>query len=278
MSHLVRGSLALALSVVLSLPAAAARYECSWFFEPIAFRLWSSQAGKPVSSDFEGMDEVSIAPITTEVNGPTGRETLVGYRMTPAKPEDQLRARLLVIQGNGHRASALLKPLSGVAKSGVEILVYDFRGYGNSQLGGRSASQIISDYRQLIETASKSSRTPYFIYGISFGGVVALNAIQSEPKIARLILDSVPATLSELGCPSSWNPIERVKVARRPTTYIVAGRDTVVLRSAQQELINTYLSSNGSKVVEAPNSFHPFTPGVIERERITLILDALRDD
>lgn len=270
--------LMLALALSFGTPAFAGQYECSWLLEPLAFRFWSSQAGKPTAFDFDGLDGLSVASIKTEVTSPKGAEALNGYRLAPNDATQPVRGRLLVIQGNGHRASALLKPLSEIARSGLEIFIYDFRGYANSDLGNPSASQIIDDYRQIITSTSSAIVLPYFIYGVSFGGVVALNAIQPKLRITKLVLDSVPDTLSRLGCPNSWDAKERAKIAKVPTFYIVAGKDTVVPKSSQLELIEAYTNKLGSKVAEASNSFHPFTPGAQEKERIKLLLEALRND
>jgi len=69
-----------------------------------------------------------------------------------------------------------------------------YRGYGRSE--GRSRLRaIVSDYREIASHLAAGPYRDHLYYGMSFGGIVLLNALDGVDPEARLVVDSSPSTL-----------------------------------------------------------------------------------
>ena len=112
--------------------------------EAFTFWLWSFLAGAT------NPDEVLSIPNTELITFLTNdRRTLKGFRLE----SDHMPAKgyVLVIQGNGWLASQLAPYLIPLRNIGLDIYIYDFRGYGLSKPGLRRFAAIIEDYQEIID-------------------------------------------------------------------------------------------------------------------------------
>ena len=88
----------------------------------------------------------------------------------------ETRGFLLFAQGNAMLADHSLDTLKDFATHGINVFVYDYRGYGNSE-GKRRLKAIVSDYREIFDALKKAYSGRKYLYGVSFGGIVLLNLI-----------------------------------------------------------------------------------------------------
>lgn len=129
---------------------------------------------------------------------------LAGYRIACGAGT---RGFLLVAQGDAMLASSreLLESLrDDLCQVGVDIYLFDYRGTGSSRgATTRNLEDVIDDYRELGAYLSSLHPQPArrFLYGVSAGGLILLNALGTGNSYDALVLDSTPDDTG-VGC---WN-------------------------------------------------------------------------
>ena len=242
---------------------------CGAFKEWMAFSLWSRAAGRPdpqVASSLHNVSSVSYRTVD-------GR-ALRGFRIAAATSE-KARGALLVAQGNAMLADQLLRPLSAFAQKGWEVYVFDYRGYGLSD-GTPRLKAIVSDYQELAKDVSERAPGKLALYGMSFGGIVLLNALASIGAPAALVIDSSPSVISDMGCPADYDPVSKVPAPAGHLLMIVGEKDLVVPPSRTRALAEK-INANGGRTERRAAWDHPFmdADSRIQSERLRLVADFL---
>ena len=147
--------------------------------------------------------------------------TLAGYKLAAVNPT----AYLLVAQGNAMLADQLISDLHNFRDLGWDIYIFDYRGYGNSQGKSRLAA-IVDDYREIVAHLNTQGYTKRLLFGISMGGVILLNAVGNTDQYTRLVVDSSPARISNLGCPERYDPVVHLPTDSERVMIISGGQDT----------------------------------------------------
>lgn len=241
---------------------------CGAIKEPFVFWTWSRLAGKPDPAAAQRIPNAEALEHKTQ----DGR-LLRGYRLKP--PLAETRGTVLVAQGNAMLADQVLPELGLLAQAGLEVYVFDYRGYGQSE-GKRRLKAMVSDYRELAERIRAASPGPHHLYGISFGGIVLLNLVGSGVAFDRAVIDSTPARLSSFGCPERYDPIVNLPQDAGRFLFVAGGRDSVVPLRMSQELIDL-ARARGGRIELQPDYAHPFmdTDYAIHRARFERIRDFL---
>lgn len=257
--------------ITISNPAAAGPRNieesvCGSLNEPLAFWLWSSAAGKPNPGVAKSFRNAEPLQHTTK----DGR-LLRGYKLKSTRPGGAVIGSVLVAQGNAMLADQLLSSLTSFSRAGIETYIFDYRGYGNSE-GKRRLKAIVSDYKELADSMNVSTQGKHFLYGISFGGVVLLCAINSGIDFDRAVIDSTPSRVSNMGCPEEYDPVFNFPADGSRLLMIAGGQDKVVPLQNSQELINL-AKKRGSRTEVRSNFAHPFmdSDSEVQRARIELI-------
>lgn len=243
---------------------------CGPFVERWAFQNWSSAAGSPEDS------LVAMTPTAMRQEFRTGdRRTLVGFHL-PAEPTVANRGSLLFIQGNGMLVDRALRWLQPFSSAGLDVYLFDFRGYGRSN-GNRRLQAMVSDYQALLRHLASRANRPLHVYGISFGGVLLANSLQAVPSGSRAVIDATPSVVSTLGCPTHFNPVDNVPDAAGSLLFIAGGKDEVVPMKATQ-LIRERVAGAGGQVLVLDEHAHPFqgSPEML-KSRLKKVLDFLLD-
>lgn len=243
---------------------------CGSVREPFAFWLWSRAAGKP------DPEIISRAPnaVPTEYRTRDGR-LLKGYKLASTVAGGAVTGSVLVAQGNAMLADQLIADLNLFSHAGIEVYIFDYRGYGNSE-GKPRLKAIVSDYRELVDHVGAITQGRRFLYGISFGGVVLLNVIGSGIEFDRMVIDSTPGHVSHLGCPQRYDPAANFPREASGVLMIAGERDTVVPLKDSQALIELAKARGGRAEVRAEYA-HPFMdPDIrVHRDRLKLVLSFL---
>jgi len=225
--------------------------------EPFYFWLWQRVAGRADSRRIDGLENVEEVSFRT-IDG----RTLRGYRLRAKRcvsRDGQARGFLLVAPGNAMLADQVLAGFVPFARAGIDVYFYDYRGYGRS--GGRSRLQaIVNDYRQISSQLRAGPYREHLYYGMSFGGIVLLNALEGNDPRARLVVDSSPARLSNHGCPETYDPVSHLPTDAGSILFVVGGRDTVVPPRDSAELVEAGVA-RGARVLRDPELNHPFMDG-----------------
>jgi alpha-beta hydrolase superfamily lysophospholipase len=158
-----------------------------------------------------------------------------------ARPVAAAGAAVLVCNGNGGNRAMRAALAAGLARMGVAVLLFDYRGYGGNP-GRPSEEGLAADARAAAGyLASRPEVDPDRVvyYGESLGAAVALRLATERPP-AALVLRSPFASLAEVGrvhypvLPVSWLLRDRFDAAalaarlEAPLLVVAGGRDRIV--------------------------------------------------
>ena len=166
-------------------------------------------------------DSVSDVQLRT-----TDGATLNGWLLKPPVVADSNDTPGLCIYfpGNAENRFHRLTDLKEVASSGFQVLIFDYRGYGDSS-GSPSESAICADARQIWNFAHDDlgfADDQIVLFGESLGGAVALS-LWSDPSLelpepGALILSSTFASMSRtVACSYRWFPFQYLVLDRWPS-------------------------------------------------------------
>jgi alpha/beta superfamily hydrolase len=229
---------------------------CGSFREPFMFWLWQKMAGAPNPQAVRLINGVAPLEFTTRDG-----ITLRGYKLVAENP----KAYLLVAQGNAMLADQVLGDLQIFRDLGWEVYVYDYRGYGRSQGKSRLAA-IVDDYVEIFDHLNTLAYAQRFLYGISMGGVILLNGAGSTDLYTRLVIDSSPGRISNLGCPRRYDPVTHLPNDGARVMIISGGRDSVVSPSQMDELIQV-ARSRGARILQDADFAHPYQDSAATHRR-----------
>src|SRR5262249_56349672 len=150
---------------------------CGSIREPFMFWLCSSMAGSPNPkrvSQIKDLEQISFK--TRDIT------ELGGYKLVTTNP----KGYLLVVQGNAMLADQLVADLQVFRDLGLDVYIFDYRGYGISKGKSRLAA-IAADYFEIVSYLNTLGYTKRLLYGISMGGIVLLNAVRQSQTYTRLV-------------------------------------------------------------------------------------------
>ncbi len=273
--HLALGTSAAAADAA-SLPEAPEIAICG----PDEARTFESWAGFAGAADPERAARVPGAEAVSHVTR-DGR-TLRGYRLPSAAADGTTRRTVLVVGGNAMLADQILGELAMLTEAGLEVFVFDYRGYGQSE-GRAMFLPIIGDALELAQRLAPEGggdgQGPLAFYGISLGGIVLPNVLPHLPDgIApeRVVIDGSRARVAVFGCPSALDPIDSLPADTSHIMFVGGGLDVVVPLSESKEMIEAIEAGGGTTVVRGDFA-HPFQDRdpALHQERMRLIRDFL---
>ena len=242
---------------------------CGAVREPLAFWLWQSMAGQPDTSRVELIQNAQSIQFTARDG-----VILRGYKLAARVP----RGYILVAQGNAMLADQLISDLELFRKNGFDVYLYDYRGYGQSEGKSRLAA-IIADYADIVAHLNAQGYIRKFIYGISIGGVMLLNAVGRNHNFDAAVIDSSPSYISNYGCPASYNPMRHLPLDSSHIMIISGVRDLIVSPLQMAELIRIG-ENRGAIVFRGIDFSHPFQDRSFEihRHRLNIIINFFIDE
>ena len=221
--------------------------------EPIFFMRWSRAAGIPDSFRLSGLENIEEISVQSK-----DRRILRGYKLKGSTSENTgaVKGYLLVVQGNAMLADQIIGQFQQFAESGYDVYVFDYRGYGRSE-GKPRFKAILSDYSEIIDHLNSRAYQNSVFYGLSFGGVVLLDALKNKPGKTRVVIDSARSRFSEYGCPEENDPLNNLPENCSNFLVIAGQKDRVVTPAASKELLEL-AKQRGASVLEHPKFDHPF--------------------
>jgi len=239
---------------------------CGIVREPLAFWQFRRVAGAPDASRIRSIPNIERLSFTTR----DGRE-LGGYKLRADHPQGYL----LVAQGNAMLADQIMGVLTFFRDYGLDVYVYDYRGYGLS--GGKSRLKaMVFDYREIVAALNAQGYGRRYLYGMSMGGVILTNAIGPSGDYDALVLDSPPSRISGLGCPEDYDPVRNLPQDGARLMLIIGLKDRVVPPGDIEELSHI-LEQRGGRVLKSPEFAHPLMDldPIIRRRRLQSVADFL---
>jgi alpha/beta superfamily hydrolase len=220
---------------------------CGSVREPFMFWLWRSMAGSPDPKRVSHIKDLEQIHFKTRDGVELG-----GYKLTATNP----KGYLLAAQGNAMLADQLVADLQTFRDLGLDVYIFDYRGYGISKGNSRLAA-IAGDYAEIVSYLNTRGYAKRLLYGISMGGIVLLNAVGRSQTYMRLVVDSSPSRISDFGCPERYDPVAHLPENSSRLMIISGAKDQVVAPSQMDELVRVGGSRRGRVLLD--NEFaHPY--------------------
>lgn len=172
-------------------------------------------------------------------------------------PHEAARADVVYFHGNGGNLSLWLPTLAGVQASGLNVLAFDYRGYGRStgspteQGLYRDAEAVLRELARLREEdgaqGNDGSRRPVIYWGRSLGGAAAAYATtvarpdglileSTFPDKRSVIRHNLVLRALDLLASYKFNTADMLRGFDRPTLVIHGDADSVVPYAAGRAL------------------------------------------
>lgn len=228
------------------------------WFERFFFEQATAEAGeaRPIPADLGSQVETVRLPLE-------GGGHLCGYRVSSYRERGAPRlGHVLFVQGNGMVATRVIRPLVLLSDLGFDVYAFDFRGYGCSD-GEPLAVSMFEDYRTILRRLDAWHPGDFqAAYGVSWGGIVLVNAVDEAEHPDALVLDAVPDRLPALFfCPREVDPAHRLEalaVLDGVLTVVVNGEDPQVpARKMRRNLRHVEGGAEGA-LIHLRDSGHPF--------------------
>lgn len=155
-------------------------------------------------------------------------------------PKDGARLTLLFCHGNAGNISHRLPKLGMLQRLGLNIFIFDYRGYGRSE-GSPSEQGLYRDvraaYKYLISVRGISKENA-ILYGESLGGAVAIDlatgeivkAVITEETFSSVsdVAKTIYPFLPKLVFSSRFNSVQKIKGIRAPKLIIHSQDDEII--------------------------------------------------
>ena len=223
-----------------------------------------------------GLSAESVQDIRIDTND---GDTLRGWHFRHRDSDDLVAPNPLVIYfaGNAGNRSHRIVDTREIASAGFDVLIFDYRGFGDSS-GSPTEAKLEADAKRIWTYARDTlrySEEHIVLFGESLGGAVALSLWSGDstthPRPAAVILNSTFASMPEVikwHYPYSafqylvldrWMSSDRIADVRSPLTLFHGTADEIVPIAQSQILAG---KSTLARLIEIPHATHnnvPFT-------------------
>ncbi|MER3434546.1 MAG: phospholipase [Leptolyngbya sp. ERB_1_1] len=159
---------------------------------------------------------------------------------------------VLYFHGNGGTLGGI-DQMDRIHQLGFSVLVISYRGYGKSEGGFPSESQLYEDAQTAWNYLTHDRNIPpnqITIYGYSIGGAVAIELATRHPDARALIVQSSFTSMKEMALRQKhfrafpldliltqrFNSIDKVKFLKMPVLYFHGDADTLIPPAMSQAL------------------------------------------
>ncbi|HKF94080.1 MAG TPA: alpha/beta hydrolase [Gammaproteobacteria bacterium] len=179
---------------------------CAWGLGACTGLLFHPQRELQITPAALGLEYRTVS-ITTE----DGVRLHAWY--LPAQGE--IQGSILYLHGNAENISTHIANVQWLPAAGYNVLLFDYRGYGDSEgvptLAGAHLDARAA-LKRLLELPD-SGKTPIIVFGQSLGGAIAISMLRRSPHAC-----AVDALIVE-GAPSGYRAIAREKLASTWLTW-----------------------------------------------------------
>ena len=183
-----------------------------------------------------------------KVTLPIGSGQVAGWWVPSQDPHS---ATLLYSHGNANNVGGNAPEVVGFQKAGLNVFIYDYRGYGEST-GGPPREKLAYEDAERAWTYLVSERriapATIVIYGHSLGGVVAIDLASKHPEAGALITESTLTSIADLAdgmdagrllpvrliLTERFDALSRIRAVHVPTLILQGEADTQHLLMGQR--------------------------------------------
>jgi hypothetical protein len=164
--------------------------------------------------------------------------------------DNEAAKTVLFFHGNGGNISYGFERLKIFQELQLNALVFDYRGYGQSEGSIEKEADFYADGRSALDfliTQKKISPAKIIIWGASLGGAVAIQ-LATEDKFFAVIIESTFSSLDDTAAQQFWflptklllsfhfNSIEKIKNVQSPLLLIHSETDEMISFSQGKQL------------------------------------------
>jgi len=202
--------------------------------------------------------------------------TITGLRIPSARPES--KGYFIVFPGNSQLVRSIANFFLPVSDIGYDVYLFDYYGIssGDDVPGLEEivkTSNIVAS--KILEKDIYTGKNNVF-YGVSSGGIIALQLMSILQSGGTIILDSVPDEVPLPWCDSYIHPkyaIKEVDISKYKALVIHSKNDKKVVPYNSKKIINKVELNGGChKVIDG---VHPYEKGDNSEERVKLITEFL---
>jgi alpha-beta hydrolase superfamily lysophospholipase len=231
--RLVRGLIATLAAAYLLTVSALWYWQASFIFQP-----------SPVVDTTPSDLGVKFEKVTL----PIGSGQVAGWWVPSQAPH---AATLLYSHGNANNVGANVQEVVRFQKAGLNVFIYDYRGYGEST-GGPPREKLAYEDAERAWTYLVSERriapATIVIYGHSLGGVVAIDLASKHADAGALITESTLTSIADLAdgmgvgrflpvrliLTERFDALSRIRAVHVPTLILQGQEDTQHLAMGQR--------------------------------------------
>jgi fermentation-respiration switch protein FrsA (DUF1100 family) len=231
--RLIRGLIAAIAAAYLSIVSALWYSQASFIFQP-----------SPVVDTTPGDLGVKFEKVAL----PIGGGQVAGWWVPSQDPQ---AATLLFSHGNATNVGANAQGVVRFQKAGLNVFIYDYRGYGEST-GGPPREKLTYEDAERAWTYLVAERriapATIVIYGHSLGGVVAIDLASKHADAGALITENTLTSIADLadGMPAGrllpvrlilserFDALSRIRAVHVPTLILQGQEDTRHLTMGQR--------------------------------------------
>jgi pimeloyl-ACP methyl ester carboxylesterase len=128
---------------------------------------------------------------------PLKNDRLAGWWVPAGDPQAKT---LLYLHGNAANVAANVQHVLRIRSTGLNIFIFDYRGYGNSTGGPPREKFVCDDAERAWKYLVTERRIPahdIVIYGHSLGGAVAIDLASRHPEAGALITESTLTSVAD---------------------------------------------------------------------------------
>ena len=203
-------------------------------------------------------------------------ENIFGWWLPNAQQEQKAigdRKVLLYLHGNGKNVSANAQHANRLMGMGFSVLLIDYRGYGKSEGGFPSESNVYTDAQTAWDYLIAKGFQPnqIMIYGHSLGGAIAINLATKHPDALGMIVDSSFTSMIDMAMldprfrvfpidlliHQRFDSLSKVRSLSVPVLFIHGTADEMIPTAMSQQLYDA--TSTKKKLVMVRNAMHNTT-------------------
>lgn len=209
---------------------------------------------------------------------PDQPERLHGWWIPATSPKTGV---LLYLHGNGENIGANVERAMEFHHLGLDVLLFDYRGYGQSEGKFPTETQVYQDAQAAWDYLVQQQDIPpqnIIVYGQSLGGAIAIDLAVKNPSIQGLILESTFTSMrdmvdhqgiyglfpADLLLTQKFNSKSKVPALKMPILLIHGTDDPVVPAYMSQVLFDTITGSK--QIFLVPDADHDNVATVAGKE------------
>ncbi|MEB3293577.1 MAG: alpha/beta hydrolase [Synechococcales bacterium] len=204
------------------------------------------------------------------------------YVVLPDEPIQVLSSPRVILYhcgaGNNRGDRNYIARIAALRQLGFSVLIFDYRGYGNSEGSFPHEAQLYQDSQAAWSYLTQTRRIPaqqIVIYGESLGGAIALALAIQQPEAGGVILQSTFTSMTEVVQQKTWaavipvdwilterfDSLRRIRSLQMPVLLLHGQADPIIPFAMSQQLYNAAPEPKALQLIPGGGHVAIYQPG-----------------